>query len=221
MKIQIFIFVLCCIACSSKKNERIKEINTLIVNNDQETSLIIKKQKTSSSILSDSTFNIINYKQRFDSVSRTIKGAGRNVKLKADTLKPNELIFVELKNTELENITNKAISTIKYSFLLESGDSRLKTYLIILSFASEIESEFNFNVFERVALEKNGIPGLTYTNDYLIKIDKKIYWINSSCSYSYTNHLKFVNIFRDMLNTKGKKVIKCKCGQVKCISSIE
>lgn len=216
MRILILILVVILVSCSSKENNSKKEysenfVNDTSVSNKHETVMLKENSK-------DLNFNISKYKQGVDSLLEEIVGEGTNTRLLTDTLTQGDLIFTELKKTPLNNIVQEAISVVKYSFPLVERSSRLKHCLTILTFSTRSKSDSVFSVFKNVALEKSGIPGLTYTSDYLVQVDRSIYWINSNCSYSYENHLKFVSMFEGMINTTEEK-IKCECGKVICTTS--
>jgi hypothetical protein len=57
-------------------------------------------------------------------------------------------------------------------------------------------------------------PGLTYTNDYVVRFGNKIYWVNSSCSYAYFNHKKIIdNLLKCISHTlPANDSIVCRCG---------
>ena len=163
-------------------------------------------------------FDINEYKQKADSIISEILGGNVNSRMTTDTLKNEEVIFVELKNTPLSNLANEN-EIIKYTFSLTGKHSRLKHHLIRIVCKDEIVADSIFSIFEKIALEKRGVPGLTYTSDYLVNISNEIYWINSNCSYSYQNHLKFVEMFKRIKHISDLKAIECECGEVRCITS--
>lgn len=163
-------------------------------------------------------FNIFKYKIKVDSLLSVIEGETTSSKIIFDTLDRDDLVFVELKDTPLYCLTKEAYISKKYSFSLSKGDSRLNHYFVNLEFANVAKADSIFSIFEKIALEKSGIPGLTYSNDFLVQVENKIYWINSSCSFSYANHLKLVNIFKNMVNIDNKIAVECECGHVKCIT---
>ena len=191
--------------------------------NDIETSKFfngkVLKEEANKKEEKNKAFNIIRYKQGLDSLINNIIGKGSQSKLITDTLVEGEMVFSELQGTPLAYITSEAQSSIRYSFPLAKGDRKLKHCLIILTFRTAVKADSVFATFNKVGLEKSGVPGLTYTNDYLVQCDNKIYWINSNCSYAYDNHCKFVDVFRGIVNTAGKTAINCECGKVQCSNS--
>jgi hypothetical protein len=211
MKYIVILFILTLIACnSSVKKENKQELKEVKKN---ESNYLDTNSFTSKG------FDIYEYKRRIDSLISKMIGENVQTKMTLDTLKKGEIIFVELKNTPLSDLVNEN-GIVKCTFSLSGEQSRLKHHLIRLSCNDEMVADSLFSVFEKIAIEKSGIPGLTYTSDYLVKIFNEIYWLNSNCSYSYHNHLKFVEIFKEMKQIPSDtKAIECECGKVTCITS--
>jgi len=206
----VFIFLTILIACNRPiKKESKQEFEE--VEKTEYTDL-----ETDSNV--SNRFDINVYKQKADSLISEILGGGVNTKMTTDTLKNEEVIFVELKNTPLSRLVNEN-EIIKYTFSLTGKHSRLKHHLIRIICKDEIVADTVFSVFEKIALEKSGVPGLTYTSDYVVNISNEIYWINSNCSYSYQNHLRFVEIFKGIKQISKIKAIECECGKIMCITS--
>ena len=206
----VFIFLTILIACNRPiKKESKQEFEK--VEKTEYTDL-----ETDSNV--SNRFDINVYKQKADSLISEILGGGVNTKMTTDTLKNEEVIFVELKNTPLSRLVNEN-EIIKYTFSLTGKHSRLKHHLIRIICKDEIVADTVFSVFEKIALEKSGVPGLTYTSDYVVNISNEIYWINSNCSYSYQNHLRFVEIFKGIKQISKIKAIECECGKIMCITS--
>ncbi len=212
MRYIVFLFILTLLACNSsvkKENEQEQELEEVEKTNSNDLD--------TNSFVSD-RFNIDEYKQKVDSLISNIIGEDIKTKMTVDTLKKGAVIFVELKTTPLSNLVNEN-EIVKYTFSLTGKNSRLKHHLIRIFCKDEIVADSVFSVFEKIALEKSGVPGLTYTSDYLVKIANEIYWLNSNCSYSYHNHLKFVEIFKGIKQISDLKAIECECGEVRCITS--
>jgi hypothetical protein len=57
-------------------------------------------------------------------------------------------------------------------------------------------------------------PGLTYTNDYVVRFKNKIYWVNSSCGFAYFNHEKIRDNLLKCIDHKfpADDSIVCRCG---------
>ncbi len=63
----------------------------------------------------------------------------------------------------------------------------------------------------------DGVPGLTYSNDYVLRSDKQIFWLNTGCAYAYSNHLMIKqNLLQSLNNVPISDSISCKCGQPNC-----
>ena len=208
----LYIVISCFIACS---NNQKNELGDKLAQKSGDTTTYKEPQEENFI----DTFNLLDYKTKVDSALYDI--TGNQSALKTDTLHKGDVIFVELKDTPLKDVIAETIHTVKHTFYFESGDKRIKHYLIVLSFSSKQKAESKFIDFEKVALEKSGVPGLTYTNDYLVTYKDKIYWINSGCILSYFNHSKIVNEFKKIVEVSGINSIQCECGQVICKTSIE
>ena len=163
----------------------------------------------------DDEIDIKLYKRFVDSIITNITGYKIPSKLNIDSLSSSDVIFVELKKTPLKNLTKKSVEAIKYKFSVPNKIYLAHT-LVTISFSTTNQSDSIFNMIKKVAIEKSWVPGLTYKNDYITKVDKKIYWLNSSCGFSYKNHMKFVSSFNEMMNIKNNEAIKCICGKVIC-----
>jgi hypothetical protein len=165
--------------------------------------------------LDNKNFDILKYKKSVDSLLVDIFNKDTYSNLVLDSIFKG-VSFNVLKETPLENIFNEAIKNERYIFNLSNNNN---FSFIILTYENKYITDSIFNVIEKESIENNWIPpGLTYTNDYLIAIENNIYWINTSCLYSYYNHLKLVNILKSMLDIQGHKSIECECGKVTCIS---
>ena len=217
MKNLILILVVILASCSAKENDGGKKysknlVNDTVVSDKHEQQRGDKDKKTNDKV----NFEVLKYKQGIDSLLIEIVGKESQTELLIDTLVAGDLVFIELKKTPLSNVIQETVSSVKYSFPLIKGDSRLKHHLVILTFPTLDKARSIFAVLEKVALEKSGVPGLTYTSDYLVQLDNSIYWVNSNCSYSHASHSKFVRILKGMIDTAGKEKITCECGKVLC-----
>ncbi len=133
-----------------------------------------------------------------------------------DSIRTNGAIFPELVGCPLEDINKMAISCIKYNFKLSRKESELKHCLVVIKYTNYQQADSIFNLIRGISLEKSGFPGLTYSNDFIIKDNNVVFWLNSSCGYSYNNHIKFASSLEKMMKTKPVISIRCKCGEVQC-----
>ena len=210
MRYIVFTLIITLIACSNFTENVKKQANEEVK--------IIESDNLDTSLCISRSFDIPNYKLKIDSLISRIIGENIQTKIACDTLNREDVVFIVLKNNPLENLSREN-EVIKCTFSLTGIHSGLKHHLIILSSGDEIKADSVFSIFERVALEKSGVPGLTYTSDYVVRISDKIYWLNSNCPYSYNNHMKFVEIFKKMKNIKEIKAIECECGKIRCVTS--
>lgn len=159
------------------------------------------------------------YKTALDSVRGKINAAyisGSHTTMTVKNLKPGEVLLKELSKTAIKDITLKASSVTKYMY----RDNMLKgaqhtTFRITFKNASDAKSAFDR--IKETALEKSGIPGLTYTYDSVFRNSNYIYWMNSNCIYNEDEHtnllyaMQFTNISDD-----SSDEIFCSCGKVTC-----
>lgn len=163
-------------------------------------------------------FNIQEYKMKFDSSLINIIGKDVKSRLIVDTIR-KKAIFSELEGTELSTIVNSAETVVKYSFNLLGKNSRQRHHVIIISFKEKSKLDSVFFAFKSLALEKSGVPGLTYSSDYIVQLGNSIYWLNSNCSYSYQSHQTFVGLFNKIVHIEDEMAINCECGKVRCVFS--
>lgn len=159
-------------------------------------------------------FDFRQYEKQTDSLLLLIHSV--NSSIIRDTISQDKPLFNELKNTTIENFTKDMQYGITYNFQLSSKTNLDRHSLSILTFDTTEEVDSLYSKIQNVAIEKSGVPGLTYGNDYLSKYENKLYWIHSSCSYSYENHCRLVKIFENNLNITIQESIRCKCGHVIC-----
>jgi hypothetical protein len=214
MKILNIYFILIIFLCFSCKNKH-------RTNNSETNSNNLKKIETytySDSVEKSNVLflNTLNYKQSTDSLISHLIGKDIKTTLMIDTLLRNDLIFIELKNTPLKNVVNEAIIVYKYNFLLNNDLIKYSHSLSILDFCSTNKADSIFSIFKKIAFEKNGVPGLTYSNDYLVRLENKIFWIHTNCIFSYNNHMKMIKLFESLINTGKSEKINCECGKVIC-----
>lgn len=208
MRYLLLILVFVLVSCSSK--QRSNTSSSDVINLDTTN---IAEQKTDGNY---EEFDIAKYKHGVDSLLHKIVAKGNQTKLLVDTLRAGTLVFIELGRTLLSNVTEAATKTIKYTFALGKENSGLHHHLIVLTFSTSEKAHSIFTTFKKVALEKSGVPGLTYSSDYIVQCDTEIYWVNSNCAYSYANHIKFVELLKPLLGKIESEEIKCKCGKVLC-----
>lgn len=84
-----------------------------------------------------------------------------------------------------------------------------------------------FDIFKTFGMTRKVdlVPGLTYANDY-VRLDKNsVYWLNSPCMVSTSDHTKLVEIFLKMLEltsiSEEGSSMYCQCGSLFCTLSDE
>jgi hypothetical protein len=111
-------------------------------------------------------------------------------------------------------LTKDAI--IKYHlFEMPKGYKRFSLRIIEVVFDNVENTEKLLLLLNNIGSKRgsNGFPGLTYTNDYVVRSRNKIFWINSSCSYAYFNHMKITNfMIKSISQFKDDGNFECKCG---------
>lgn len=202
-------------SCSNKEGEEVVSKKDY-VNVSHAELADIKEDKV---MLDDFTFDFSLYEKGFGLiVSEIVKKKDIEISMLTDTLRPNQLLFVELKNNALSNITDVARNVVKYTFKLEKEFSGLKHHLVVIQLETTIESDTLYNVIEKIALEKSGVPGLAYANDFVLKSNKTIYWLNSNCAYSFESHNRFIELLKSLLPIdKLDEQLDCECGKVVCV----
>jgi len=105
----------------------------------------------------------------------------------------------------------------RYSFDPGKGNKTLQFWVVEATYQSASETD---KVFEKLRMQATGtktndaVPaGLTYANDYVIKTEKKIFWLNTGCALAYSNHNKIKQFMLQSLQAgKITDSIDCRCG---------
>ena len=108
----------------------------------------------------------------------------------------------------------------RYSFDPGRGNRMMHLWFIDASYSDTSDLNKAFKALKVRAYENTEpfyIPGLTYTNDYVVRTDKNIYWLNSGCPYAFFNHKKLIGLISQSLDLDNVvDSIHCKCGMPKC-----
>jgi len=109
---------------------------------------------------------------------------------------------------------NKANLIRRYDY--KNDDYFLHVIIIESNYnnSNDVDTIFeNLRTLAKGSGAEDGTPGLTYTNDYLIKSNQKIFWLHSGCYYAYPNFIKLSKLFESSIKDVVKlDSIKCKCG---------
>jgi len=123
---------------------------------------------------------------------------------KIDTLKLNSLNQIDLSTLFINNA-----SIISYTF--DCGDFFKNIRVIEGIYSDSIDSKKVFSELYNKNINESGC--LNKTNNYLLRTEKRIFWINGSCHYPYSNFLKIESlIIESLIDVSIKDSIKCKCG---------
>ena len=140
---------------------------------------------------------------------------------KEETIKVEEPKKEEIKNNPFSCMSGNFSECTGFSFDPGSPDKALKIQVVRAKFNSLEETDKAFSCLKYLAnddkVSDGGTPGLTNMNDYVIKQDMAILWLNTGCVYSYENHKKLEGfLLRSLENKTVRESIYCKCGAVNC-----
>lgn len=163
-------------------------------------------------------FNVAKFINLTDSLLTEIKGKSINLSYEIDTI-----IVDKTKHRSFFTSHFQSDSTLikRYSFDPGKGNRILRIWIIIATFKDSAMTNLAFASLKKDAYDtedsEDWSPGLTYTNDYVIKSENKIYWLNSGCVYAFYNHKKLKdNMLQSLQIDAIQDSIWCRCGQVKC-----
>jgi len=167
----------------------------------------------------NSNFKISNFMHLTDSLLSKIRGKPIFLSYKTDTLtlsmyKNSSSFFKAL-------FPSDKVLVKRFSFDPGKGYRELRFWLVFATYRDTIMANKAFNNLHQQTGSVDGVndllPGLTYTNDYVIKADKRIFWLNTGCIFGYSNHILIKEFLLKSLNTGIiTDSIYCKCGQPVC-----
>lgn len=148
-----------------------------------------------------------------------IKGRPVHLTYTVDTLNNDGENGRRLFNSLFQLPGNSVIK--KYLFDPGKGAKALGIILISATYADSAAANAVFGLLKEDAYDSelgdHFTPGLTYANDFVLKSDNQIYWLNSGCPYAFFNHQKLKGYMMQSLHIGSvQDSIWCKCGQVKC-----
>lgn len=169
-------------------------------------------------VLKKPDFDVEKFVILTESLLTKIQGRPINLTFKIDTIssdKTDKRSFY----CALFPSTNTLIK--RFSFDPGKGSRELRIWFVEATYPDSISTNKAFEELHRQSGKVDGendyLPGLTYTNDYVIKSYNKIYWLNSGCPYSFANHIKLKQfMLQSLLVYNIQDSIWCKCGQPKC-----
>ena len=163
-------------------------------------------------------FDVIKFVALTDSLLTKIQGRPIGLTIKIDTIRADKTD----KRSFYSSLFSSDNCLIKwYSFDPGKGSRELRIWFVEAIYQDTISTNKAFEELHRQSSKVDGEndywPGLTYTNDYVIKSHDKIYWLNSGCPYAFSTHQKLKQFMLQSLQFDNiQDSIWCKCGQPKC-----
>jgi hypothetical protein len=164
-------------------------------------------------------FNVTKFIRSTDSLLSQIQRKDITVTCEVDTLVKDSL-WKDLFLVRSFDSSDSIVFT-RYSFDPGKGNRELRLWIVVASFADTTSRDKIFAELQRQSGPVNDVydfvPGLTYNNDFIVAADNRIYWLNTGCSYAYTNHLQIGRLMLSSMEIeKPGDSIQCQCGQPKC-----
>jgi hypothetical protein len=170
--------------------------------------------------------NLIDFKKRSDSLITLILNKPTSFEILTDTIRASNLESNQKSYlSSLEYLlVRKSNLFIRHFFKLEKPNNLLSFNLFEVFYNSYDSLNSSFSILKKSSsgIIKDddsilNVPGLTYQNDYLLKSDRYLIWLNSGCVYGFKNHLKFAIALKESLkNIVAQDSIVCECGKIKC-----
>lgn len=203
-------------SCSRTDNNQThgNPVNTIPENITKDTFSINKKIVA----VQQSDFDLTKFIALTDSHLTSIQGKSISLTYKIDSITATETdmrSYFKVLNPSDNNIIKR------YFFDPGKNDRELSFWFVEATYKDTISTNQAFDELRKQSGRVNGtddfLPGLTYQNDYVIIVGKKIYWLNSSCSFAFYNHQKLKqNLIESLKVNNIQDSIWCKCGQAKC-----
>ncbi len=201
-----------CKQTADKQNQNTSDSST--ISTTKETSTFTKTTE----VPQKPDFDVVKFVALTDSLLTKIQRKPIDLTIKIDTIRADKTD----RNIFYSSLFSSDNCLIKrYSFYPGKGSRELRIWFVEATYQDTISTNKAFEELHRQSGkvdEKNDyLPGLTYTNDYVIKSYNKIYWLNSGCPYAFSNHQKLKQIMLQSLHVDNiQDSIWCKCGQPKC-----
>ncbi len=167
-------------------------------------------------LISNNDFDINQFINNANALLTTIKGKSIRLTFNIDSINVDAN-----KYSPLRALLPSMAMIKKYYFDPGKGNRELRFWLVDATYSDKTTIEKAFKELNRLSGKVNGnndfTPGLTYSNDYVIRTDDKIFWLNSLCPFEFKNHQKLSKLLLKSLNINNvKDSIHCKCGQPVC-----
>jgi hypothetical protein len=206
----IIILISSCHAASDKKDGRTPSAIAEIRDS------VIDEVKTETHQKTD--FDSNRFISLTDSLLGQIQGKSITLSYKSDTINNDKIAKSDIFNSLIQS---DQTLIKRYSFSPRQGDSRLHFWFIEVTYPDTIIARKAFGELHQQTGPANNendfCPGLTYVNDYVIRTEKKIYWLNTGCAFAFSNHRKISQfLLRSLPELNIYDSIWCQCGQPKC-----
>jgi len=165
-------------SCHSASDKKVQQLPISTVTEAEDTS---NKEKTRSAQKPD--IDVTKFVSLTDSLLSKIQGESITLSYIIDT--------ITVKKRGIFSALSPSGKTLirRYSFAPKQGDSRLHFWFVTANYADTIETNEAFEKLHRQADDMDdktaSVPGLTYTNDYVIRSENKIYWLNTGCAFAF------------------------------------
>ncbi|MDI9310137.1 MAG: hypothetical protein QM535_07975 [Limnohabitans sp.] len=162
--------------------------------------------------------DVLKFVKLSNSLLTQIQGKPIKLTYKIDAIKAKNTSKISFYHPLFISSSN---SIKRYSFNPGKDNNALQIWLLEAKYKDSISTNKVFKELHfqsgRIQSKIDHYPGLTYTNDYVIRSNNKIYWLNSGCAISFSNHQKLKKIMLQSLQIdKIQDSIWCKCGQPEC-----
>lgn len=165
--------------------------------------------------------NISRTKTLFDSTISEIQNKKQAYELKSDTFIAKSKLYNTKINWHELDYTGLT-KVVRHDFILRPTNQLMNIHVLDITYKDDKLADSIFQKLKFLSTDNPEIadsldysfrPGLTYTNDYLVKFDNKIYWLNTPCTYAKFNHHKYIKIFKQELGlNQYEDTIICYCG---------
>ena len=130
--------------------------------------------------------------------------------------------LAELKNGLFKSLYSVYLDTvIMHHYFVPNTKKVLRIYLLEAFYSDSTMSKMRIESLKKESQSTSPVEdgdyelltGLTMTNDYLIRQENKIYWLNVACQYSKNEYYEFIECFKANLNyfSESDSII-CFCG---------
>jgi hypothetical protein len=154
-----------------------------------------------------STFDLARFRRLSDSLLSAITGDPIQLTCTLDTLQQNSPSLFDA-------LLPSSSFVCVYSFHPGRKNSILRLTITRAYYPDTAAANKTFRTLLDLGSDQHDeIPGLTYTNDHVLKTAHEIYWLNTGCSYADFNHRKIKEFMLSSLSIENiEDSIMCVCG---------